>query len=323
MKICCCFIILNLLTCCSVKADEALRKKFLAEYPEAARRLREHYGTLRIVSETTGTHSDGKPVDLPKTNKTVYVANNSYVRIDQEVFGASKRASGFVLGPEGPFIADRKQDAKKYHIRSAETSALGSPKERQSLFTSLSRAAYSPFSSNSSNGPIVELLKDRDFIVEDVSLAREGSELVSVKWKFRPSLPRAVGEWVFDTAKSWALVSHKSRAQLADGKWLPVENIITIEYEGLAGDVPLVKSYESVNKFTETGEIADREYTTVSEIVSSNAGREQFTLASYGLSYGQGVPENRTGKWLVIAGMIGIGSVLMGRWIFRRWRTAV
>ena len=207
--------------------------------------------------------------------------------------------------------------------RSTETSAPGSPKERQSLFTSLSRAAYSPFSSNSSNGPIVELLKDRDFIVEDVSLAREGSELVSVKWKFRPSLPRAVGEWVFDTAKSWALVSHKSRAQLADGKGLPVENIITIEYEGLAGDVPLVKSYESVNKFTETGEIADREYTTVSEIVSSNTGREQFTLASYGLSYGQGVPENRTGKWLVIVGMIGIGSVLMGRWIFRRWRTAV
>ena len=203
MKTCCCFIILNLLTCCSVKADEALRKKFLAEYPEAARRLREHYGTLRIVSETTGTHSDGKALDLPKANKTVYVANNSYVRIDQEVFGASKRASGFVLGPEGPFIADRKQDAKKYHIRSAETSALGSPKERQSLFTSLSRAAYSPFSSNSSNGPIIELLKDRDFMVEDVSLAGVGSELVRVKWKWYSS----IGEWVFDTSKSWALVS--------------------------------------------------------------------------------------------------------------------
>ena len=319
-------VIVSLVYCANSVGDEAMRERFLAEYPAAERRLREYYSTLRIVCEEKVTFNDEKVRKQSYTSqKLVYLANHGNIRIDREYFGLTEgrgaAVSGFVLGPEGQFIVDRKVDGGDYLIREAGATALGTPRELPGMFAALAPVAFVPFSPRGTS--IIGHLQDPSFVIEDASISGTNPQLMTVKWKWGPLPPGSIGEWVFDISKCWALVSHHNRQLMPDGKWKNVESIETIQYEGAAGDIPLVKGLETVAKLIDTGEIVDRRITTVSEIVPSDANADQFTLAAYGLSYAQGVPANRTGKWLIIAGMVGISLVFLGRWIFRRWQGGI
>ncbi|MBI3464324.1 MAG: hypothetical protein HY000_14900 [Planctomycetes bacterium] len=309
-------VILTLLICSNTVADEALRQRFLTEYPNAEWRLRHRYATLKIVYESTYTRQE-EHKNLPTGAKVVYLANQGNFRVDREQIGGKQReiVSGFVLGPEGRLIVDRNVGARQFHIRRVDAPMPGREPEFMSFIAGVAPIAFAPFSCFSQ--PIINLLDKPGFSIEDATSTDGDSGLVAVKWKWKlgelppGSVKEWEGEWVFDPSRSWALVSCRFRRQLPDGTWAKEEAVDEMHFEGAIDDVPLVKRFVYSSKNVETGEILDQELDTVTEIEPCEATADQFTRVAYGVGFEQDVPQNRTPKWLVILGWIWLGLSLL------------
>lgn len=283
--------------------DDALQRKFNREYPSAVKRIREVYGKLTIISSTEYDRSDLEDPGLYHSRATCqYFARDGFIRLDRNwIDGDSAGESSVVFGPEGFFVVDKKRGASDYHLRTQKRT-VRSPEGAIDWASGVCPLCTAPFTFAGSH--IDKILRDPDFVIEEVSASAENSGIVKVQWHWGESVPRSIGSWEFDSQRSWALVASEYKGESNTG-WLP-RAVGHIEYGESIDGVPLIQKLHGWSEDKSTGERQGVVTSAVEKIELCNVDTSEFTLEAFGVHIAQGPPESNLALWLIGFGVGGL-----------------
>ena len=307
-----------LISATTAAADEATRRRFVAEYPAAARKIEAVYRSLRIDCVTeSSNHSN--PNNTIRGIHYRYVADGPKLRVDREFSADSglyaNQATSFVHNAEKSFMVDRNETGSTYRVRS-----VGAGVQTFLPISNLFSPGFSPYCM--SEWRVVDLIAKRGFEIEDVVSENMGEEeSVVLRWRWLwegtgPAVRR--GEIRFLPGRGWALASYHFRLQLPDKKWQIFELYADVNYQGEFEGVPLVASEENGWKFDDSSKRNLGIY-RVTSIGPAAATEKEFTLAAFNLKYDQGIKSRNYGWYLALIGAVGlVGSLAFRRWMNRR-----
>ena len=275
-------------------ADDALRERFLAEYPEANARLREFYTHARMVIDSkqpmTKVDRDQQPptielVGWRESDKTIST-NGDLIRSDVVVDGATY---SLVVGADRAFKASRDLETKQYTIT---VSSDRSPAELDDWVDEVQNsipAAFIPFRIGSYS--IEEYTEgDGSEIVAVEEVERDGTRMVRVDWtrpltetESRPEVTQR-GSFFFLPESSWALARFEISGDYRHpetGAPIRSGEYCDIEYEGERDGVPLLKGmthWRGTPDYTPPKETSE-----VKSITPVAVPEEAFTPAAFGI----------------------------------------
>jgi hypothetical protein len=257
--------------CGSTSAEE----RFIAEYPEASKRLENYYKHVKIYFSKV-TCRNGEAQDYE------FFRSGGSIRLVQLAGKKDKPYYAYVADPD--LIFRLKQDTSNgpFHVLDLGKGGPSDYKSWANLIFSKASLASAPYGAYLP-GSVRDLLAEKTLRVKSVQEAADGT--IHIDWEgVEPGLPRSRGTFSFLPDACWAIrdysIRYLNRKDKLTKQALPDFNVDGhIDYAGSDNGVPVVHKLQT---WMGLGDNRPPEFLfEVQDMIHAMVPKEEFTLASF------------------------------------------
>jgi hypothetical protein len=301
----------------SASADEALRQRFLSEYPAASEKIEAYYqGVSMRVRETIAWKDESKPDlvyehDYKSTDDKALLLTRTIT--EPESMAGGPQSQAVVANARLSFAVQQPKSSESWVLRDIRQFVAA-----EGAISLNARGTVAPYVFNGMK--IVNLIRKPDFKIVDATWEAGGKRLAKVHFDWPDEKYETGGWFLFSPDESWILYSfqvHSNDKGSTDVGHLHAD----ITYQPSDGKLPWLKrahywmELHHGNKTDPPGSFNTFEVIEISRKAVPNS---EFTLASFGIAEPSETPQSRQ-RLVWVAMIVGVFMLAFAVfWLTRR-----